>query len=594
MLVPALLICTVGVVGIVSLHHLKQASGRILSFNYHTIEETRIMEQNLRLVEKAVIGEISPSTDLFDSLVMHFEQSLLRCEQNITEKGEKAILQSIRNSWELLKSQFVLHQTDSSSRPKTALQITGSIYDQTERLVAINEAAMFSYEEQTRRSADLTLWGFGAALFLAIGTLTFFSLVSAQRISRPIVETSDRLHRALNPEEGRNSQKKHSGDEIELLRKELDELLGRLARHEDMQNRKLMHLQSRLAFVINEVLEGLALIDKDFNIITVNRIAGQILGVKSGIGKRLDQIEPREDVRSILKQFMNGTSQQERDLGELRFEIDSSERVYRPRVLTISGEASGIDGYLLLFWDVTEERRFEESRRKFISMLSHQLKTPMTSLSMSVNLLKEKLKDISPSHSELLSIATEDCSSLAGLISDLIEAAREPIPDLSLRLHHVNLSKLLRNGLRPLVSQAKEKGVSLIIPREQELKAWIDPVKFPWVITNIVGNALRYTKEGGSVEVVLSSGAGYFTVDVADTGAGIAQTDLKFIFEPYITLDRERKRGTHGLGLAIAKEIVEAHRGTIAVRSRLGEGTTFNVTVPFDLREHYEKDSYCR
>lgn len=104
MLVPALLICTVGIVGIVSLHHLKQASGRILSYNYHTIEETRIMEQNLRLVEKAIMGENSGDADLFDSLVAHFEQSLVRCEQNITEKGEKIILQAIRSRWKQLKT----------------------------------------------------------------------------------------------------------------------------------------------------------------------------------------------------------------------------------------------------------------------------------------------------------------------------------------------------------------------------------------------------------------------------------------------------------------------------------------------------------
>jgi two-component system sensor histidine kinase ResE len=219
-------------------------------------------------------------------------------------------------------------------------------------------------------------------------------------------------------------------------------------------------------------------------------------------------------------------------------------------------------------------------------MLSHQLKTPMTSLSMSVNLLREKLKGQSSAQSELLSIASEDCNVLAGLISDLIEAAREPSPDLSLRLRQVDVTKLLRAGLRPLTAQAEKKGVLLELPPEGNgVQAWVDPVKFPWVITNIAGNALRYTAEGGRIKVAVGQDEAGVSVSVSDTGTGIAEEDLACVFEPYVTLDSQPERGTHGLGLAIAKEIVEAHHGTIRVESALGKGTTFRIQMPYDSRE---------
>lgn len=587
MIVPTMLLVTVGIIGISSLHHLKRAAGRILSHNYHSIEECRKMERSLRSLETIMLRTVSRRIVSLDTFVSRFERSLTRCENNVTEEGERRIMQAIRGTWEQLRPRFSAEQGKQYTIPRLQArnQITSVLYEQIDELVRLNERAMFSYEKQTRRAADMMLWSVSVALILAIVALVSFSLISARRIAGPIMQVSARLHEALNPHTLKQRATSPPRDEIASLREELDKLLDRLARHEDEQRKRLVHMQSRLAFVINEVLEGLVLIDDQHNIVAVNRVAGQILGLDEGQGRRLDQIRPREDIRAMLKPIMEGEFQPERDLGELKFMVGNAERIYRPRVLTVSGGSDNVEGYLLLFWDVTEQRRFEESRRKFISMLSHQLKTPMTSLSMSVNLLREKVEKMDPSHAELLSIASEDCNVLAGLISDLIEAAREPAPDLSLRLRHMDVVKLLQNGLRPLVPQAEEKGIFLSMPQAQPVKAWVDPVKFPWVITNIAGNALRYTNDGGKVVVSFKKSECEFTVDVSDNGPGIAQEDLANVFNAYVTLDTEPHHGTHGLGLAIAKEIVEAHRGTITVASQLGEGTTFRISVPFDSRE---------
>jgi len=277
---------------------------------------------------------------------------------------------------------------------------------------------------------------------------------------------------------------------------------------------------------------------------------------------------------------MAGTFRTEGDLGEFRFDVEGRHRVFRPRVLPVAS-GGDVEGYLILFWDVTEQRRFEESRRRFISMLSHQLKTPMTSLRMSVDLLQEKLVDLAPAERELLSIARENCASLSALVSDLIDAAREIQPDLAVRPRPVDVVSLLRSALRPLIPQAEGKGVSLVMPPE-ETKALgsVDPVKFPWVVANIAGNALRYTDRGGRIEIAVRSIGGQIEVTVEDTGTGIAPENLDRIFEPYVSLDREPRAGTHGLGLAIAKEIVEAHGGRIEATSEQGKGTVFAIRLP--------------
>jgi NtrC-family two-component system sensor histidine kinase KinB len=441
---------------------------------------------------------------------------------------------------------------------------------------------MVSYERDTVRVGRLMVGGVTGVGLLALVALGGFAVVSARRISTPVIEVADRLHRALNPEVNEAGQSKGL-DEIERLRSEVNALLQRLAHYEAEQTRKLGHLQERLALVMNKVLEGLVLLDEERRIVALNRVAKTILQLDNGEGLKLSAIEPGRDVRKVLEPMMADPFQEERDLGELRHEVGSVERVYRPRVVTLTSGEGNVEGYLLLFWDVTEQRRLEESQRRFIAMLSHQLKTPMTSLSMSVNLLGERLRELEPAEAELISIATESCKALSGLISELIDAARDVAPGLTLHPRRVDIVRLLRSALHPLVPQAQEQGIDLVLPGSKgPLSAVVDPVKFPWVVTNITGNALRHTGHGGRVEVQVERMGEAVQVSVTDTGAGIAPEDLTRIFRPYVSLDSGTSSETHGLGLAVAKEIVEAHHGSIEAESEPAKGTTFRIRLLAD------------
>ncbi|MBU2502682.1 PAS domain-containing protein [bacterium] len=583
MMIPAILLVTVGAIGVYSLRHLEQAAGRILADNYRSIQETRRMEEALRAFlsadpdHPASMGAGSP-----ERVIRRFESALDGCEANITEAGETAVLRSIRSRWVELKPTLTADGGPSAEAGRDRAASVAEIYGDVERLVVLNETAMIEYEQETRHVAKVMLGAVTGSSLAAIIALTLFALISARRISRPVVEVADRLHLALGPDEGAGGSATRSNvDEIGRLRQELDALLERLRRHEDEQNRKLSHLQGRLAFVMNEVLEGMVLLDAEQRVMTMNRVARALLGPGIAEGSRLGDGRLRPDVQEALAPFLAGDFQPERDLDELHHAADGEERIYRPRVLTVTAGGGTIEGYLLLFWDVTEQQRFEESRRRFISMLSHQLKTPMTSLSMSVNLMREKIRDAAPAQAELLAIATEDCNNLAALISDLIDAAKDVTPELTLKIRRVDVARLLRSSLRPLVPQAEEKEIDLVLPAaDGGVFAEVDPVKFPWVVTNIVGNALRYTPPRGRVSVEVTPGPDGIRVSVTDTGAGIPAEHLDKIFQPYWSLDEEPRPGTHGLGLAIAREVMEAHGGSIAAESRPGAGTSFHLHLP--------------
>lgn len=556
MVIPAALLAMLGAIGIASLVHLEQAAGQILADNYQSIQQIRRMTRALRALD-APAGRAAARDA--------FADALSRCERNVTEPGEAALLERIRARW----------AADGAASP--------ALHADLDALLALNEAGMLERAQASERTGRLMIGAVSVAAGLAFVALALFALASARRIAGPVTEVADRLHHALNPASPGQAPG-GAVDEIARLRKELDALLDRLAAFEDAQAQKLSHLEGRLAFVINEVLEGLVLLDADHHVLAANRVGRAVLGMGADDqGVRLGDLTPRDDVRALLAPLLAGEVRPDRDLGEFRFALDDAERSFRPRVLPVPASAGGVEGYLLLFWDVTEQRRFEASRRRFISMLSHQLKTPMTALAMSVNLIRERLQGVDDAQRELLDIATENCSSLSALVGDLIEAARGVTPDLALSPRRIDLARLLASTLRPLVRQAEDQQVALDLPGPgAALRATVDPVKFPWVVTNIVGNALRYTPPGGRVRLTLVRDGDALEVRIADTGRGIAAADLARIFQPWVSIDEAPAAGTHGLGLAIAREVVEAHGGTLTAESTLGEGTCFIIRLPAD------------
>ncbi|MFW6332767.1 MAG: HAMP domain-containing sensor histidine kinase [Thermodesulfobacteriota bacterium] len=229
-------------------------------------------------------------------------------------------------------------------------------------------------------------------------------------------------------------------------------------------------------------------------------------------------------------------------------------------------------------------RRAEEAKSRFIADLSHQLKTPMTSLLMSIGILAEKADRLSADkRSRLLETAREDCSKLSALINELVDISRmdamvEPRPKE--RLH---MEAVVFECLKPLIRQAEEKSIHLEIDLEPGLPpVTIDSLRFPWVFTNLVGNALRYSDRGGAVTVRVARKGQRIYVQCIDRGTGIDSKYLPKIFDRYTQFSEREKSGAIGLGLAIVKEIIEAHGGDIRVESSVGAGTTFTFWIPLE------------
>ncbi|MFZ5587703.1 MAG: ATP-binding protein [Thermodesulfobacteriota bacterium] len=226
----------------------------------------------------------------------------------------------------------------------------------------------------------------------------------------------------------------------------------------------------------------------------------------------------------------------------------------------------------------------EQAKARFIADLSHQLKTPMTSLAMSVNLLARKLPaDGDERQHRLVETAVEDCARLAALINELVNLARLEAMVTPRPRESIDIPAMVEKCLRPLAMQAEEKGVTLTTTFAPDLpRVSIDSFRFPWVITNLVGNALRYTPAGGGIAFSVGLAQGRMVFTCSDSGSGIRPEYLPHIFDRYAQFAEREAMGTIGLGLAIVKEIVEQHGGDIGVESHLGQGATFELWIPLD------------
>ncbi len=370
-------------------------------------------------------------------------------------------------------------------------------------------------------------------------------------------------------------------------------LMRRAARKYEARLLELDLERSKIEAIIGSVEDGLIVLDPSSAIVHINEVACAILGLEPhavGIaGLRLEKLAA--DNPHVARLVAARTSLDSADGDgagdssvEFKLFLRGRDHSYISRELAWTGPAGERLGAILLLQDVTLIRDQERSRANLIATLSHELKTPLTSLAIAAELLVESTgAAMAPRERELLDTIRDDIRRLQAIASNLLDASRSSAARIAVERRAILLDRVVRDICRPLKLQADEKriNIEIISDDERPIPIWGDPIKLPWVITNLVGNALRYSPVGGRIALKLSRDATTARVTVADSGPGIAPELMPRIFEPYAQFpDDSSQMGSAGLGLHIAKEIVEAHSGRIYVESERGRGTTFAVEIP--------------
>jgi two-component system phosphate regulon sensor histidine kinase PhoR len=353
-----------------------------------------------------------------------------------------------------------------------------------------------------------------------------------------------------------------------------EELRRRLGELEDQRDQARAMLES--------MAEGVCALDADGRVLWMNPTARELFQLRAAApGQRLTELVRQPELESLVREVLTRRRTVVRELHLL----SGQERAVQVHAAPCGTGGSGA-AMVLVAHDVTEIRRLERVRREFVANVSHELKTPLTSIQGLVETLLSGAVDDAAHNRRFLAMMQEDAQRLGRLIDDLLELSHIESKAQPLRWATVELAPFVARLLDGFDGAARQRRVALepSIPRGLQVRA--DPDRLRQVLVNLIDNAIKYNREGGAVRIAAAPDGDMARVEVTDTGIGIPEADLPRIFERFYRVDKARSRelGGTGLGLAIVKHIVESHGGQVTVASRLQRGSTFSFTVP--LQRH--------
>ena len=338
--------------------------------------------------------------------------------------------------------------------------------------------------------------------------------------------------------------------------------------------------KSRLEAVFLSMFDGAMVLDGRGAIVLMNQTLKELLQVDTGVaGKKPLEVIRNIDIQELAERVLTSRSRPEsREITLLH----PQEKVLLAHATPVLREEA-IDGAVLVFHDITELRRLEKVRRDFVANVSHELRTPVSTIrGYAETLLEGALEDKAHAR-EFLRIIYDDAGRLTKLINDLLDLSRAESGKTKLALEECALEAVIDRVLAGMNKEAGKNSIALkkdIPPRLPRIR--IDEAAIAQVLFNLVENAVKYNKAGGSVTVGARETPRSIEVSVSDTGIGIPQEDIPRIFERVYRVDKARSRdlGGTGLGLSIVKHIIQAHGGDITVESKPGAGSTFRFTLP--------------
>jgi two-component system phosphate regulon sensor histidine kinase PhoR len=330
--------------------------------------------------------------------------------------------------------------------------------------------------------------------------------------------------------------------------------------------------------------EGVLALDAEGRLLTVNRAGAEMLGLDADAAQNRPVQEAVQD--SGLKWFINRSlSNPEPIEGEVEIK-DDGRRIFQARGTSLR-DSQGISlGTLIVLHDITQLRQLENTRRDFVANVSHELKTPITSIKGFVEtLLAGALKE--PDNAEnFLKIVAKQAERLNEIIDDLLTLSRieQDAERRQIFLTGQKIKRTLQSAVQVCEAKAAEKKIALELNCPEDLRAQINPPLLEQALVNLVDNAVKFSEPGKVVRVEAQREGSQVIIRVRDQGPGISPEHLPRVFERFYRIDagRSRKIGGSGLGLAIVKHIALAHGGNVTVTSSPGQETVFSLYAPAD------------
>ncbi len=340
--------------------------------------------------------------------------------------------------------------------------------------------------------------------------------------------------------------------------------------------------RDHLHTILNSMREGLVVTDAQGHILSANPSFYQLLALNHRVeGKTILEALRNKELYDTLHQSLNTQSPQER---EITYYKKNQNKNLLVRITPLM-EENQLEGSILVFFDLTPIRKLENARKDFVANVSHELKTPLTSIRGFAETLKGHALENPETARRFLEKIERNAAQLQNLIEDLLKLSEIESGRSEFNPQALSLRECFEEIHFDFSGALQEKQLHWVVDLPNDLPVLAEPGALKQILINLISNAIKYTPEGGTLTLKGERRGSYAKISVADTGLGIPNSDLPRIFERFYRVDKARTRqvGGTGLGLAIVKHLVQRQGGEVGVKSQLGQGSFFWFSLPLSL-----------
>lgn len=584
-----IIILVIGVQSILTLTGLGESIDVILRENYRSVIACQEMKEGLERIDSGLLftllGDRAQGEDLIVKNEAVFEKALQAELNNITVPGEGEAADRLRSLYAIYRT--TLPQALAPDRAlalrhdayfSSLFPLFGQIKAAANEILQMNQKNMIDANDRARLSAAQARSG----MYLLLALCTLVALAFMHFTGRWILRPVKRL--TVSADEIRRGNldlvvASDSRDEIGLLAESFNAMAASLRELRRTDQARLLRVQRATQEAFDRLPDAVAVVDLEGRVEVSTESAKTVFGLRPGAPifdlpyKLADYFKealaegrpaPAKSLAPMIQRFVGG-----------------EERFYRPEAVPIRDADRQPTGAIFVLHDVTQLRLQDELKRSVIRAVSHQIKTPMTSIRMAIHvLLEEKIGSLGEKQAEVLMAAREDSDRLEEILSTLLDIGRTESGMAGLDFQSFSPQSLVMDALGPFRREAEEKGIALGIDLHGNLpNVWTDRNRTSRVFANLLSNALRHTPAGGRIFLTAREEESAIRFVVSDSGEGIPAELLGRVFEPLVRIPGRDSSGGAGLGLSTAKEMVEAQGGTISVEGREGKGITFSFTL---------------
>jgi two-component system, NtrC family, sensor histidine kinase KinB len=584
------IIAAIGIHNITRITALGQSIDVILRENYRSVVTCQEMKEALERMDSGAVfvllGAEQKGNDQIAQNEARFEKALQVELGNITLPGEGEKAERLKQHFGQFRSDIKVMGNPAFGREArrkayfdNLLPLFQRMKDTADDILRMNQEHMVAMDARARQLA-LSVRG-QMYMLLLVATLVAAGLLflTGKWILRPITRLTN------SAKEIRKGNLDlvlpgGSGDEIGQLSEAFNEMTASLREFRRNGQARLLRIQRSTQQAFDSLPEAIAVLNPEGEVEVATEAAREAFGLKLKV--RVADV-PYSWMTGLFEQALRkGRPTELEGAGAVVQQfVRNEERFYRPNAVPILDPGREPAGVVLILHDVTQQRQLDEKKSGAISAVSHQLKTPLTSIRMAIHLLlEEKVGGLLPKQSDLLIAAGEDAERLERIVDELLDIGRIASGKGLMDLRPVRPIDLVSREVEAYRPAARDGGVSLVVDLPATMPSVLaDSARVAHIFANLLTNALKFTPPGGKVTLSATAEEDFVRFQVSDTGVGIPEKYLPRIFEQFFRVPDQGPGTGVGLGLAIVKDIVEAHGGSVGVESREGTGSTFHFTL---------------